>query len=342
MRMTRNWGSLVFQVSPERPSTPRMNKPLRVLALATSMLLFSSCSAAVPASPGGADGEAVLQVVASTSVYAEVARAVGGSAVQVRAIVDKTSQDPHSYEATARDKLALSQADVVIANGGGYDPFMDALAQGLELPAGSMIHAVDFQKGHGEPADASAGTDAGHGGHDHSEANEHVWYDVHTVGALAEGLAREYSALMPQKSEEFMASAAAFEQGIDALGASITDLRSVAKGKKFAMTEPLGFYLLTDAGMSDGTPAGISSAMEAGEDVPPLLLKKLSDGLAADDYALLAVNTQTSGPQTEQVSAMAQKSGVPVLDLTETVPEGHDYISWMESNVKNLEVALDR
>lgn len=341
MRMTRNWGSLEFQVSPERPSTPRMNKPLRVLALATSMLLLGGCSATAPASPGGADGEAVLQVVASTSVYAEVARAVGGPSVQVHAIVDKTSQDPHSYEATARDKLALSKADVVIANGGGYDPFMDALAQGLELPDGAMIHAVDFQEGHEDHPDATSDADAGRDGHDHGEKNEHVWYDVHTVGALAQALAHEYSVLRPQRAEEFTASAAAFEQSIDALGASITGLRAAAEGKKFAMTEPLGFYLLTDAGMIDGTPAGISSAMEAGEDVSPLLLKKLGDGLAAGDYALLAVNTQTSGPQTEQVSAMAKKAGVPVLDLTETVPEGHDYISWMESNVKNLGVALE-
>ncbi len=319
-----------------------MNKPLRVLALATSMLLLGGCAATEPASPGGTDGDAVLQVVASTSVYAEVARAVGGSSVQVKAIVDKTSQDPHSYEATARDKLALAKADVIIANGGGYDPFMDALAQGLTLPAGAMIHAVDFQEGHESPADSTEGKDAGHGGHDHGEGNEHVWYDVHTVGALAEGLAQEYSTLMPQKSDEFTASAAAFEESIDSLGASITDLRAVAKGKKFAMTEPLGFYLLTDAGMTDGTPEGMSAAMEAGEDVPPLLLKRLGDGLAAGEYSVLAVNTQTSGPQTEQVAKMAKDAGVPVLDLTETVPEGHDYISWMGTNVQELEVALGR
>ncbi|GAA5228203.1 metal ABC transporter solute-binding protein, Zn/Mn family [Paeniglutamicibacter antarcticus] len=319
-----------------------MNKPLRVLALATSMLLLGGCAATAPASPGGTDGGAVLRVVASTSVYAEVARAVGGSSVQVQAIVDKTSQDPHSYEATARDKLALAKADVIIANGGGYDPFMDALAQGLTLPAGAMIHAVDFQEGHESPADSTEGKDAGHGGHDHGEGNEHVWYDVHTVGALAEGLAQEYSTLMPQKSDEFTASAAAFEESIDSLGASITDLRAVAKGKKFAMTEPLGFYLLTDAGMTDGTPEGMSAAMEAGEDVPPLLLKRLGDGLAAGEYSVLAVNTQTSGPQTEQVATMAKDAGVPVLDLTETVPEGHDYISWMGTNVQELEVALGR
>ena len=321
-----------------------MNKPLRALAAAVCLLLLSACATAPAGQGAQPGGDGVLEVAASTSVYADVARAVGGSDVRVSALVDKTSQDPHSYEATARDKLALSKADVVIANGGGYDPFMDALAQGLSLPGGAMIHAVDFQAGHGDAAGATETEAAAqdHTGHDHAEGNEHVWYDVHTVGALARGLAAEYSKLMPGKSAAFTAAADAFEARIDALAGRIDSLRSTAEGKKFAMTEPLAYYLLTDAGMVDGTPAGVSAAMEAGEDVPPLLLKKLAEGLESHEFAVLALNTQTSGPQTEKVGALAKSAGVPVLDLTETLPEGQDYITWMESNVQQLEVALGR
>ncbi len=321
-----------------------MNKQPRIFAAAAACLLLLTGCATAPAGGGAQPGAAaVLEVVASTSVYADVAKAVGGSDVEVRAIVEQTSQDPHSYEATARDKLAVSKADVVIANGGGYDPFMDALAQDLPLADGAMIHAVDFQVGHDEAGHDEAGHDeAGHDGHGHAEGNEHVWYDVHTVGALARGLAQEYSKLLPEKSAQFAASADAFAKRIDELAGHIDTVRATAEGKKFAMTEPLAFYLLTDAGMQDGTPAGISAAMEAGEDVPPLLLKKMAEGLAAHQFAVLAVNTQTSGPQTEKVGALAKSAGVPVLDLTETLPEGQDYISWMESNVQQLEVALGR
>lgn len=319
-----------------------MNAPLRALAAAACLLLLSACASAPAGQGAQPGGEPVLEVVASTSVYADVARAVGGSDVHVGALVDKTSQDPHSYEATARDKLAVSKADVVIANGGGYDPFMDALAQGLSLPGGAMIHAVDFQAGYGEAAGAAAPAAQDHAGHDHAEGNEHVWYDVHTVGALARGLAAEYSKLLPAKSAEFTAAADAFEKRIDALAGRIDALRATAEGKKFAMTEPLGFYLLSEAGMVDGTPSGVSAAMEAGEDVPPLLLKQLAEGLESHEFAVLALNTQTSGPQTEKVAALAKAAGVPVLDLTETLPDGLNYITWMESNVQQLEVALGR
>ena len=346
-----------------------MRAPLSLFTAVIAALLLSSCSATAPAdgaatqSHGTQNGaQQVLNVVASTSVYADVAEAVGGKYVSVRAIVDKTSQDPHSYEATARDMLALSKADVIIANGGGYDPFMDSLASGLEKPAGSILHAVDFlvDSGHLEAHDEAAHDETehdesspeetahvettppvtDHGAHDHSGVNEHVWYDVHTVGALAQGIAREYGKLMPEYAEMFTDAARGFDAQIGSLAGHLESLRPLSEGKSFAMTEPLAYYLLTDAGLSDATPTGFSAAMEAGEDVSPLLLKLLTDGLRNGQYALLALNTQTSGAQTDKVRSIAQEAGVPVLSMTETLPEGQNYLSWMESNVHELEVSL--
>ncbi len=72
----------------------------------------------------------------------------------------------------------------------------------------------------------------------------------------------------------------------------------------------------------------------------PLLLKRLNDGLVNREYALLALNTQTSGPQTDKVRSIAEAAGVPIISMTETLPPGQDYISWMDSNVQQLEVAL--
>ena len=334
-----------------------MRRTPSVLTVLVSALLLSACATTAPAeSAAGTDGgDSVLNVVASTSVYADVAKAVGGANVEVTAIVDKTSQDPHSYEATARDMLALSKADVIVANGGGYDPFMESLAGGLELPPGAVLHAVDFadrsedhgdeHAGHGpeeheEPAEATEAAGGAHAGHDHSGPNEHVWYDVHTVGALAEGLAEKFASLMPEKASEFEAAAHDFEAEVDSLAGRIDALKPAAEGKTFAMTEPLAFYLLTEAGLKDATPSGFSAAMESGDDVSPLLLKHLSDGLVNREYALLALNTQTSGPQTDKVRSIAESAGVPIISMTETLPPGQDYISWMDSNVQQLEVAL--
>ena len=52
-------------------------------------------------------------------------------------------------------------------------------------------------------------------------------------------------------------------------------------------------------------------------------------------------NEQTSSPETEAVLAAAKDNAIAVVGVTETLPEGKDYLSWMDSNVTALAAALD-
>ena len=76
-------------------------------------------------------------MVTSTNVYGDIVRAVAGNRADVTSFIDDPDQDPHSYEANARSQLAISKADVVVENGGGYDDFM-----GTMLKASSSKAAV--------------------------------------------------------------------------------------------------------------------------------------------------------------------------------------------------------
>jgi zinc/manganese transport system substrate-binding protein len=54
----------------------------------------------------------------------------------------------------------------------------------------------------------------------------------------------------------------------------------------------------------------------------------------------LVYNAQTSGPITEQVKKAAEQAGVPVVPVTETLPDGTSYVDWMAQNLHNLKQAL--
>lgn len=319
----------------------QLPKALRLAATLTTLLLVSGCVGVAASSEGSApeSGHARLNVLASTSVYADVARSIGGDMVDATAIVDKTSQDPHSYEATVRDKLAVSKADLVIANGGGYDVFIDTLAESLELKPATVITVVGLgaDAHEAEPASAETHDHA----HDHGGANEHVWYDPHTVGELADTLATRFSAIQPASADLFAANAKTFTAGLEKIEDRLENLAADGASKHFAMTEPVPYYLLTEAGLEDATPAGLSEAVESGGDVPPLLLNRLADGLRDGSYDVLAYNSQTSGPQTDTARKLAEQYGVPALDFTETLPAGASYLSWMNDNVDQLETALE-
>ena len=62
--------------------------------------------------------------------------------------------------------------------------------------------------------------------------------------------------------------------------------------------------------------------------------------MSSGQVRALVYNEQTSGPETEQVLAAAQAAGVPVVPVTETLPEGEDYLSWMGANLDAVVAAL--
>jgi len=277
---------------------------------------------------GGATGDVPgkIDVVASTNVWGSVAAAVGGRRVAVLSIIHDPGQDPHSYEASSRTLLTVKNADLLIENGGGYDDFMGRMISSADASA-PVLDAVEI-----------SGRVAPPGG----ELNEHVWYDLPTVSAVADAIAERLSALAPRHADEFAANAARFDQGVARLEAAVHREAGVAAQAGVAVTEPVPLYLLEAMGLRNLTPPEFSSAVEEGGDVSPRVLAETLDLFESQQVALLVYNEQTSGPVTEEVKAAAEDAGVPVVPVTETLPAETSYLTWMEHNIHAISSALAR
>ena len=105
-------------------------------------------------------------------------------------------------------------------------------------------------------------------------------------------------------------------------------------------TEPVPLFLVEAAGLVDRTPPQFSAAVEEETDVPPAAMSEMLDLVSSPQVAFLVYNEQTTGPQTDQVLEAAQAAGLPVVDVTETLPEGEDYVSWMAGNLDAFAQAL--
>jgi zinc/manganese transport system substrate-binding protein len=322
-----------------RPSAARSS----LAALAGLGLLLTGCSPQPEASPEAAEG---INVVASTNVYGDIAKTIGGDKVSVTAIITKTSQDPHSYEATAQDRLAVSKAEVVIENGGGYDDFLHTLAADSSIEAGNVLNAVELS-GLAHPEEETSGATPAETGageehaHDHGELNEHVWYSLAAMGRLADNLAAKLGELEPASAAVFDSNAAAFKAELEGLTGKLSGMKAGAAGAPVAVTEPVPVYLLQDAGLENATPEDYTAAIEEGSDVPPAVLKAATDLVANKSVRFLAYNGQTEGPQTEALKKAAEAAGVPVVDFSETLPEGKTYAQWMTDNVNNVSKVLE-
>jgi len=319
--------------------------PIRVAGILTAAALaLTACSGGSEDDGAAGEGGDTIRVVASTNVYGNILESVGGEFVSVESIINRPSQDPHSYEATARDKLAVSEAAVVVLNGGGYDSFMETLVMEESVAPENVLNAVEISglEEHGHEGEGGEPEDTGddHAGHSHGAFNEHVWYDPEAMGLLAEAAAQRLAELDPENEQAFRDNAASFSLGIQELEDRLAEVRTVAQGRDVAMTEPVPDYLLADAGLHNVTPDDFTEAVEEGQDVPPAVLKEMQELMASGDIAFLAYNEQTSTSQTEAVRSSAEDAGVPVVDFSETLPEGEDFLAWMDRNVTAIQDVL--
>jgi zinc/manganese transport system substrate-binding protein len=292
----------------------------RLIAGAALVLTLAACGgkpASEPATPGK------ISVVTSTNVWGSVVQAVGGDAVEVKSILDDPSADPHSYQSSATDATDLRNAKLAVYNGGGYDDFFLDLVKenGQDVPK-----IVTF-----ELSGKKEGT------------NEHVWYDFATVKKVADKVAEQLGTIAPDREDTFAANARTFDAQLDELTGKAAAIGQAKPGARVIVTEPVPGYLLETAGVKDVTPEEFSEAVEEETDPPAGAIAETGDLVRNKQVAALVNNEQTETPVTKQLNDQARTAGIPIVNVTETLPEGvTGYLDWMTKQVDALSSAVKR
>jgi zinc/manganese transport system substrate-binding protein len=270
--------------------------------------------------PGTPAAGGTPTVVATTNVWGAVASAVAGPDAQVRSIIADPAGDPHSYESTPADAAAISRADLVVANGGGYDTFVEKVTDADAGAKARTIEAFDLRP-------------------DRADDNEHVWFDPTTVMAVADQVADRLGAAEPAKAAALHQRATAFDAQVDRIAAQTAAIGRARPDARVISTEPIAHYLLRTAGVADVTPQDFVAAVENGSDPSAASLVQVGDALSAKQVSTLVFNPQTESPVVEGLRDRATGAGVAVVDVTETLPAGvTDYLAWVD----NTRAALAR
>jgi zinc/manganese transport system substrate-binding protein len=258
-------------------------------------------------------------VVASTDVWGSVARAVAGNHITVKSILAGADTDPHSYQASPSDAAAIIDAALVVYNGGGYDPWVDDVLAGHR--AVKSVDAYSFAPPNAEP-------------------NEHVFYDLDVAESVAGSIADQLAAIDPGNAADYRANAAEFGRGADAIRGSERAIASAYPGAGVVATEPVADYLLEASGLVDRTPEAFTAANENETDPAPADMATVLDLIKQRRVLALLVNPQTSTAAITGLADAARRAGVPVTQVTESLPDGSDYLTWQRNTVNQLVAAL--
>ena len=301
--------------------TKIVRKVVAALAALTAAFALSGCASS--ASDVNKDG--LIHVVSATPVWASIAKAVGGDRVAAESLITNANQDPHSFEASARDQLTVNRADLAIVNGGGYDDFLSTLltkSADAKSDGPTVLTVADI---------ATTGSD-----------NEHYWFDLATVNKVAAAVQSRLAELDPAHATEFDSNAKSFASDLALLQDQLSTDKSKYGSAAVLATEPLADYLVASFGVTDQTPESFKHAIENESDAPIAALNDMRKRLLAGKVAALIVNPQTAGSQVQELVAAAKTGKVAVVEIAEFQTEpGQTYLNWMGENIRLIETALE-
>ena len=346
----------------------------KVLAISAATFLVAGCS--TNENDGSPSGP--VAVTATTNVWGSIAEFIGGDMVEVTSIVDQPTIDPHSYEPSARDLLAVQDAEMVLVNGGGYDSFMEGLvdqAEGsrvvLRAVAGENDHdhsdedhAHEEDEDHAHEEDEDHAHEEGeehahedsedhaqeddkdghdHSGHSHAEGNEHVWYDFHVVEEVADQLLASLTQLRPDSAGDFQTNHQIFVDELEVLEVRLEALREKALGYGVFSITPLASILMEDAGFEEMAPRDLLEAVEEERDISPASIAEAEAVFEDPDLLMVITNDQVTDTQMQSIADMGAAMGLPVVGLAELIPnEDWDYLDWMANNLDVLMATVDQ
>lgn len=279
------------------------------------------CSAA---SSSSKENGTQITILAGENKYGDIAARIGGSHVDVTSIISDPGADPHDFEATPSDVKLLSNADIVIENGLGYDDWLDEMLASYKNPDRMVICAQEVL---GLPDDTE---------------NPHLWYNPQTMPAVAEVIADALESLDPDNAADYRQNLTAFKDSMSQYTTALSTFHQRYPNISAAATEPVANYLLEAAGIKIKTPWSLQSAIMNSLD-PSAQDMSTQMGLFTDKAVdIFVYNEQVTSSLTEKWLDAANGNGIPVVAVYETMPADYHYVEWMLAEVDALTVAVSQ
>lgn len=301
----------------------RWGRALLGSAIAVALAVAGACGSTGSAASTGSSG-GTITILAAENEYGNVAKQIGGSHVSVTSILSDPEADPHDFEAKPSDAKLISKADVVIENGVGYDDWLDKMLKAHKNDDRTVISAQQVL------------------GLSDDTKNPHLWYDPQTMPAVASTLEATLERLDPDHASDYQKNLSAFDTSVQKYTKALEDFSDKYSTASVAATEPVANYLLDAAKVSIKTPWSLQAAIMNDQD-PSAQDSATQMGLfTGKKVDAFVYNEQVISDLTKKYRTAAEKNGIPIVAVYETMPTDSDYVTWMTDEVAALTKAVSQ
>lgn len=205
-----------------------------------------------------------LRAVASFSILGDLVRQVGGEHVAVDVLVGPGA-DAHVFQPTPAQARQVAQAQVMFANGLGFEGWMSRLLKTAGYKGKQIVvsQGITVQK---EEKDEKEEKHAGHShGHDHGNVDPHAWQNPRNAIIYVANIAKGLCAADAARCDAYQRNAAAYTEQLQTLDADITSAWAAIPGaqrKLITSHDAFGYYAQA-YGVTFLAPQGMSTDSEA-------------------------------------------------------------------------------
>ncbi|MGH2779527.1 MAG: metal ABC transporter substrate-binding protein [Actinomycetota bacterium] len=282
---------------------------LRLVLVVSAMVLAAACGG-----PSEANSSGGPQVIAAFYPLAFVAERVAGNSASVTNL-SPPGVEPHDLELAPDQVRALSEADLVVYLGAGFQPAVEDIVGELEETA--TLDVLEDQE-------------------ELLADDPHVWLDPLRLGEIADAVAARLAEVDADGAKTFENNAAALNEDLARLDAEFSSALKDCERDELVVSHEAFGYLTNRYGLEQ---IGVSGVDPESEPSPGRLAEVAE--FASDNGVTTIFFEEQVSPDIAEVLAEESGTTTEVLDPLEFPPDGSsDYFDVMRDNLAAITTAL--
>jgi zinc/manganese transport system substrate-binding protein len=294
--------------------------------------LISLAVLAAASLPTRSSAQEKISVVATFSILGDFVKNVGGDRVAVATLVGSNT-DAHGYAPTPADAKKIADANLVVANGLGFEGWITRLVKSSGTKAPAIIASKGIKQRKSEEK----------GGHSHSHhaVDPHGWQSISNAKVYVTNIRNGLMAADPAGKSVYEANATAYLAKLDALEAEVKEaIGKLRPDRRRIITSHEAFgYFGSAYGIEFIAPRGVSNenapsakdvakiiAQIKKQKIPAVFLENISDVRMMEQIA-----RETGAKIGGQLFSDA---------LSDSNGPAPTYIDMMRHNIRQLDTAL--
>ena len=264
-----------------------------------------------------------LKVLVSFYPLYEFTKIIGGERIDVSTIIP-SGMEPHDWEPTIQDLQKMQNADMIVINGAGLEPWIAKLISVnpdiLILDTSDGIPLIEKDK----PMFNNK-----------IQNDPHIWLDPVLAKKQIKNIANGLIKIDPQNTDYYQENASTYNDKLILLDNKIRNELSYCVKKDFLAFHDAFSYFANEYDLNQNTIIGVNPSEE------PTAIKLQQIIQKAQDLDIHVIFTEEAvNPRVSEV--IADEIGAKVLTLSpiEIYEKNSDYIKRMEQNLSNLKEEL--